>query len=274
MTDIDLVHAQGAALKASQIASEMLQKRFRTELNVSAKGYVDYVTELDSQCEEAIRQELANFDDTIAFVGEESTEFIVNKDKIEIELPDTCWIVDPLDGTSNYAHGFAGYSVSIALRVNKELKLGIVQAPTLGELYSAIDTQGAYCQHNETEPTKIKVVDNGERFNIFATSMPYRYPEYIDQHIDLLKKFYTVFDDMRRIGSAELDLAWTAKGVFAAFIERFLKPWDSSAGAVILREAGGIITDWSGDDQEWLINGQILSCSSARLHEKLLDLIK
>ncbi len=274
MTDLDLIHAQEVALHASEIASKMLKAKFRTDLDVTSKGHVDYVTELDSQCEDAIRSELANFDDSVAFIGEESMNFNVIGDKIDIELPDTCWIVDPLDGTSNYAHGFSGYCVSIALRVNKELKVSVVNAPSLREKFTAISGKGAFSSFNNSEFEKIHTIDNGDRFNIFATSLPFRHPEYIDEHLGLVREFFNVFEDMRRVGSAELDLSWTAKGIWAGFIERFLKPWDSSAGGLLVKEAGGVITDWSGDDQEWLINGQILSCASARLHEKILDLIK
>ncbi|MFN8016415.1 MAG: inositol monophosphatase family protein [Acidimicrobiia bacterium] len=269
----DLEKARDVAISASNKAAYELEKRFRTELNVQSKGYADFVTELDHLCEEIIEEELSTFDDSIKFMGEESTNFEVKNDELVVRVPETCWIVDPLDGTSNYSHGFQSYGVSIALRINNELSVGVVNCPSLNRCYSSIINQGSYCQEGAGKQTKLQVKDNGDRFNIFATSFPFRKPEYIEEHMELVKKLFTIFEDLRRVGAASLDLCWVADGTFAAFIERFLKPWDVAAGGLILKEAGGVVTDYSGDSNNWLTNGEILATSSARVHEQIMTLL-
>ena len=129
--NIDLDHARKVALSASAKASELLVQRFGTDLDVTSKGHADFVTELDGQCEEIIREELAAFDDSISFMGEETSDFEIDGKKLSIEVPSTCWIVDPLDGTSNYSHTFNAFAVSIGVRVENEMKVGVIQAPLL-----------------------------------------------------------------------------------------------------------------------------------------------
>lgn len=273
--NIDLDIARKVALDASEKASALLRERFGTDLNVTSKGHADFVTELDGQCEEIIREELAKFDDSIDFMGEETSTFEIVGKKVEIEVPSTCWIVDPLDGTSNYSHSFGAFAVSIGLQVNNELCLGIVQAPVYGDLVHAIKGEGAFKENPEGgAPEKLYVLDSGNHFNIFSTSVPFRRPEHISTHMDLISKLFREFEDMRRIGAASLDLTWVASGTFAAFIERFLKPWDVAAGGLLVVEAGGIVTDFSGDTKNWLTNGEILATSSPRVHEQIMSLIE
>lgn len=277
MTSIDYGHALEAAQKASTVAADLLRSRYRSPLEITSKGHSDFVTELDGQCEQAIREVLSLFDDSIPFIGEESTEFTVVGDKVEIDLPSTCWIVDPLDGTSNFSHAFNAFAVSIALRVDNELVVASVEAPITRDRYFATKGNGAYyrfASHGETEPHKMLTVDNGDHFNIYATAAPFRYPEHLDSYHSFQQKIYRHCEDIRRVGSAELDLAWVAVGSWGAYFEQFLKPWDSSAGGLLVQEAGGIMTDWSGNENDWLINGNVLACSSPRVHEQILGLIE
>lgn len=275
MDNIEIEHAKKIMLSAAGLASARLLERYETTMIIESKGRADFVTELDKECEEIIQNELANFDSSIAFIGEESSEFKINGEKVEIDLPSTCFIVDPLDGTSNYMHAFNAYSVSIGLRINEEMIIGVVQAPTLEKTFIGIKNKGSYRYDLDgTNESKLKTIDDGDDRVLFASSVPFRYPDYIDSHLALSNKMYKEFEDMRRAGSAALDLSWVGQGSFGVYVESFLKPWDSAAGAVILREAGGIITDWSGDEEKWLINGQICATASARLHEKLLGLLE
>lgn len=273
-SNLDLEHARQAAISAANKASEVIRSRIGTDLNVTAKGHADFVTEVDGQCEEIIEEELAKFDDSIYFMGEESTNFELVGNQIKIDVPDTCWIVDPLDGTSNFSHSFGAVGVSIGLRVDGELEVGVLDVPIFGETVHAIRGSGAWkYTTNSQSPIKLKTIDSGNHFNIFATSVPFRYPEYIDEHMELVRRLLTKFEDMRRIGSASLELMWVAQGTWAAFVERFLKPWDVAAGGLLVREAGGMVTDFSGHEANWLTNGEILGCASARVHEQIMSLL-
>lgn len=272
--NLDVKHAREVALSASAAASAALRERFGTELTITSKGHSDFVTDLDRQCEEIIREELSAFDDSIAFMGEESTSFTSTGREIEIDIPSTCWIVDPLDGTSNYSHTFGAFSVSIALRVDNELTVGVVQAPVMGDLCHAMLGEGAWRRNFDGSEVPLATIDNGNHFNLFCTSVPFRSPEYIAQHVELVSKMYGYFEDLRRVGSAALDLMWVAGGQWAQFIELFLKPWDVAAGALLVREAGGVITDFKGNENAWLVNGQVLASANARVHEQTLSLIE
>lgn len=272
--NLHLSHAREVALSASAKASAVLQQRFGSELTITSKGHADFVTEVDSLCEEIIKEELLSFDDTISFMGEESSTFTSAGREVEIDIPSTCWIVDPLDGTSNFSHTFGAFSVSIALRVDNILSLGVVQAPVMGDLCHAISGQGAWRRNVDGSEVPLTTLDNGNHFNIFSTSVPFREPEYIAQHVALVSHMYGIFEDLRRVGSAALDLMWVAGGQWAQFIELFLKPWDVAAGALLVREAGGVVTDFRGDENAWLVNGQVLASANARVHEQTLSLIE
>lgn len=271
--NIDLDHAREVALRASKQASELLNSRFRTQLEISEKGHADFVTELDHQCEELIQSVLADFDSSLDFIGEESADFSVDGQVLNIDLPSTCWIVDPLDGTSNFMHGFESFAVSIALRVDNEIFLGVVQSPASGGLMYATKGTGAFIVRNNGEQKRMHILDNGDKFNLFATSPPFRSPDYIEEHMQSIEKMYEYFEDMRRVGAAALDLSWVADGVFAAYYESFLKPWDVAAGALLVQEAGGVVTDYAGDNKNWLTNGQIVASASSRVHELVLNCV-
>lgn len=273
-TDIDLVHAREVALAASEKASKVLRERFGTPLDITSKGHADFVTEVDSQCEDIIREELFIFDDSIPFMGEESTEFVLDGRKLTIDVPSTCWIVDPLDGTSNFTHTFGAFAVSIGLRVNNELSVGVIQAPVTGDLVHATKGQGAWRTMFNGEQQKLSTLDNGNTSNLFATSVPFRHPEFIDEYLALISRLYTVFEDLRRVGSAALDLTWVAGGTWSTYLELFLKPWDTAAGGLLVQEAGGVVTDFDGDEHAWLTNGEIIASSSPRVHEQILSLIE
>lgn len=273
--NLDLEHAREVAVEASNRASELLHKRFGTVLDVQSKGHADFVTELDKQCEDIIKSVLSDFDESIEFMGEETSSYKINGDQVEIQVPETCWIVDPLDGTSNFLHSYEAFAVSIALRVDSELCIGIVQSPISGDIVTSIKGHGAFRENLRSgNKERLTTKDNGDKLNIFATSFPFRHPEYIESHMELVRKLFEKFEDLRRVGSASLDLTWVASGVWSAFVERFLKPWDVAAGGLFVAEAGGIITDFSGDSNNWLTNGEILSCSSARVHEQIMTLIE
>lgn len=275
--NIDLNLAHDIAFKAAHKAGEILRYQFAKPIDVDMKGFKDFVTKLDKQCEELIREELAIFDDSISFFGEETTPqsaIKVEGDANVVSLPNTCWIVDPLDGTSNYVHGIMSYGVAISLKVDDEIVVGITNQPSIGKTYSAIHNEGAYVYDRDGVREQIAVQDRGEGLNLFAMSVPFWQPEFLSQHWKITTRLFDIFQDVRRPGSAACDLTWLADGTYGGYLARFLKPWDISAGGLIIKEAGGVVTDWDGNEKHWLESGKILAAASAQLHDKMLSLIK
>lgn len=175
-----------------------------------------------------------------------------------------CWIVDPLDGTTNFAHGHPFFAVSIALVVDGQPVLGVVHAPLLRECFVAVVGEGAMLNGR---PIRVSDVDSiGDA--IFATGFPYRRHEMsdVDNNITHFDRFIREVRGFRRCGSAAIDLCYVAAGRYGFYFEQQLEPWDVAAGALIVREAGGQVSDYSGGDR-WLAGRQILA-SNGRLHER------
>ena len=253
---------QPTLLKAIQAAGALIQERFRTRFSIDRKkGMNNFVTEVDKASEQLIRGIIsADFPDH-GIIGEE----------YEIKQTDTFyrWIVDPIDGTTNFAHGIPLCCVSIAVLKENDPVMGAVFNPMLNELFFAEKGKGAYLNDK-----KITVSDNddfGEAF--LVTGFPYELPK--DRDITgvfgkLVKKGLPV----RRLGAAALDLCWVACGRFDGFWEYNLQPWDIAAGYLILEEAQGTITDFSGNkysvwDKETLAtNGKIHEALRSAINER------
>ena len=195
----------------------------------------------------------------IAFFGEESGG----------ERAEVGWFVDPLDGTANFVHGFPVVGVSVALVVAGEPVVGVVQAPLLGDVYSARKGGGARaatasrsrCRHEPPESA------------ICATGFPFRAKrDRLPEYFPVFERAITTFEDLRRAGAASLDLALSAAGVFDGYFEQNLGTWDVAAGALLVREAGGVVTDWQGDGAAWLTSGDIVAGPPA-VHERILAVI-
>ena len=172
------------------------------------------------------------------------------------------WIIDPLDGTTNFVHGLPFYAVAIGLTWRSIPVVGVVHAPALGETYTAALGLGAFCNGSRLSVTRTKDLADA----LLATGFAYRRdePGAID-NLERLRRLMPKIRDIRRCGSAELDLCMVAKGVYDAYWEFGLAPYDVAAGAVLVREAGGVVTDIHGGD-DWLSSGQVLASNGA-LHE-------
>ena len=178
------------------------------------------------------------------------------------------WLVDPLDGTANFLHRFPVVGVSIALVEDGVPIVAVVDAPLLGSTYTARRGGGAWCDDERLEISD-RTVDEA----IVATGFPFRKKrERLDEYFPVFERALRTFEDLRRAGAAALDLAWCASGVFDGYFEQALGPWDVAAGALLVREAGGVVTDWKGDDAAWLESGDVVA-GPAAVHEQLLDLI-
>jgi len=223
---------------------------------VELKGRGDYVTATDRRSEAAILEVLAREAPGVAVLAEERGGVRAS----------TMWAVDPLDGTTNFTRGFPGVGISVALLENSQPVVGAVLAPFLELEFAASRGSGAFLngdrlpQHRVLEPLDAVV----------ATGYPFRNKKLMERYFPVMEKAFQRFEDLRRPGAAALDLAWTASGTFDGFFELGLNTWDVAAGAALVLEVGGRVTDWEGGDT-WIETGNILAGAPA-VHDVLLEL--
>lgn len=253
----DLAALEAAAVTAAHTAGRFIADRFGTLLGeVVAKKPGDYVSEIDLESESMIRDCLGRAAPGIDFFGEEGGG----------SRGDVGWVVDPLDGTANFLHGFPIVGVSIALVASGSPVVGVVHAPLLGDTYTATAGGGAF-----RDGRRLRVSDRPASHAICATGFPFKAKDRLGQYRPVFDGAFECFEDLRRAGAASLDLAWTAAGVFEGFFEVGLGSWDVAAGALLITEAGGVVSDWSGDPSAWLGSGDILAGTPA-VHPHLLRL--
>jgi len=234
MTHPILNIATQAAHKAGDIMRRELRKL--EAIPVARKARNDYVSEVDRACEAAIINEIRRFHPDHAFLGEEGGLRGAG---------DTVWIIDPLDGTTNYLHGIPHFAVSIAQQVNGRLEHGVVFDPVREELFTASRGKGAFLNNQRIRVSERKSLDGA----ILATAFPFRKRGLMPVYTKIFSAVYRKVEDIRRGGSAALDLAWTAAGRLDGYFELGLSPWDVAAGALLVREAGGVVTDFAGNDE-------------------------
>jgi len=230
-------------------------------LQVSRKGPSDFVSAADHRAEEVIRAELERARPGYAFLMEESGE-AAGRD------PQHRWIVDPLDGTTNFLHGVPHFAISIALERQGKLAAGIIYNPITDELFSAERGGGAFLNDRRLRVAARSSL--GE--SLVATGMPFRGRGDHEGYLRELASIMPEVAGIRRFGAAALDLAYVAAGRFDGFWERGLSPWDLAAGILIIREAGGYVTDLDGRDAI-LDKGHVLAGNEA-IHRQLLALLK
>ena len=255
---LDLDALLDAARNAAAVGAEIVRDGFRSARNVREKAPGDLVTDTDTASEAAVRASLSRSAPGIAFFGEESGG----------ERADIGWFVDPLDGTTNFVHGHPAVGVSIGLVAYGEPVVAVVDAPLLGDVYWARSGGGA---HRNGEP--VRVSERAPAQAVCATGFPFRAKETrLDGYLPVMERALRAFEDLRRVGAASLDLSWTAAGVFDGYFELGLGTWDVAAGALLVREAGGIVTDWAGDDRAWLHSGDIVA-GPPQVHRAILELL-
>ena len=226
--------------------------------SVDIKGTGDYVTDVDRASERAISETLRASEPSIPVVGEEEGG----------ERASRFWSVDPLDGTTNFLHMFPLVGVSVALVEDGNPVVGVVESPFLGETYLASRGAGARVRRGGGEEA-LRISDREPGRAIVATGFPFRRKERIPRYLRVFERCLERFEDLRRPGAASLDLAWVAAGVFDGFFELGLSPWDVAAGGLLIEEAGGSVTDWSGGRD--YLSGHILAGSPA-VHAELLEI--
>lgn len=244
------------ALEAARAGVAVLAAGGLAPRAAAAKQAGDYVTEFDTASEAAILEVLARRAPGIPVLAEEGGG----------ARSGTRWAVDPLDGTTNFAHAFPVVAVSVGLLEGGEPVVGVVCAPFLGLEFAAARGRGA-TRNGERLPDR-GPGDPGRA--VVATGLPFRHKRRMDRYRPVMLGAFERFEDLRRAGAAALDLAWSASGTFDGFFELGLGTWDVAAGAAILREVGGVVTDWEGG-QGWLESGDVLAAPAA-VHAVLLEL--
>ncbi|HBQ36552.1 MAG TPA: inositol monophosphatase [Rhodobacteraceae bacterium] len=250
-------------IKAARAAGRSLQKDFREveNLQVSMKGAGDFVSKADISAEEIIREELTEARPTYGWVGEESAA-------VDGTDPTRRWIVDPLDGTTNYLHGLPHWAVSIALEHKGEVVAGVVYDPSKDEMFFAEKGQGAWMNESRLRVSgRSRLIES-----IFATGLPFGGRADLPETLQDLARILPTCAGVRRWGAAALDLAYVAAGRYDGFWERSLQPWDMAAGLVIVREAGGLVEPLQvgGDILE---DGEVI-CSNEPIFDKFSKIIR
>ncbi len=250
---------ESAARLAAARAGEIIRQRWDDQGTIERKSTsIDLVTEVDRACEKAILDVLHTAFPDHAFLAEESGatgehEFV--------------WLVDPLDGTTNFAHGYPQVSVSIALRRGSDTLLGVVYDPVRDELFVARRGGGATLNDRRLEVSTQDSLGSA----LLASGFPYDRREHADFYLSYFKAFMLRSQGIRRAGSAALDLCWVASGRVDGFWEWKLKPWDTAAGALVVEEAGGRLSDFRGEAFDPF--GQQALASNGRIHDEMIEVI-
>jgi myo-inositol-1(or 4)-monophosphatase len=230
------------------------------QLQVSVKGPANFASSADHRSEETLYRELAKARPGYGFLMEE---------RGTVEGPDKThrWIVDPLDGTTNFLHGVPLFSIAIALERSGEIVAGLTYNPILDELYTAEKGQGAFLNNRRLRVAARRSLADC----LITTGIPHRGKPGHERFLADCKGLMSQVAGIRRTGSAAIDLAWVAAGRFDGYIERGLSPWDLAAGLVLVREAGGLVTDAQGG-KRILETGDIVA-GNAQVHRAMLDLL-
>lgn len=250
---------KNTAVSAAKTAGLMLREHLGKAGRIDFKGAVNIVTEMDKKAEDLILEMIKKDFPDHAILTEERAEIVTGSPKR--------WIIDPLDGTTNYAHGFPFFCVSIGFEDSGDIKLGVVYNPMLDELFIAEKGKGAYLNGKRIHVSS--TADLGR--SLLATGFPYDLRQSNENNLDHFANFAVRAQAIRRAGSAALDLSYTACGRFDGFWEMKLHPWDVAAASLIVKEAGGVLTDFKGGP--FTIHGRECLASNGLIHQSMLDVL-
>jgi myo-inositol-1(or 4)-monophosphatase len=256
LTDVDI--AIEAARAGAHILLGYWENIGKEDAHIKARH--DWVSAADRESEAAIIESIKARCPTDAFLGEESGA--------SESASERTWIIDPLDGTSNYLQHFPIWSISIALRRGNEVIAGVIYEPLRDLFFTAEKGAGAFRNGERMRVSEQAGVDG----SFLATGFPFRAQSYVSSYVKIFEDVIRVAKGVRRAGSAALDLAYTAAGVFDGFFEMHLAKWDVAAGSLLVTEAGGVITDFSGGDR-WFARGNIVGATPG-VHGNLIEMIK
>jgi myo-inositol-1(or 4)-monophosphatase len=259
--------------KVVQIAKEaggIIRDGFGKNFSVEYKTNVsNLVTGIDKKSEETIIGFIKKEFPTHAILAEESGE---HKSSLASSRKgdgsEYLWVIDPLDGTTNFAHGLPIFSVSIGVQKNNEIICGVVYDVMRDAMYSAEIGGGAYCN---CQRLQVSTNDDLEK-SVLVTGFPYNIKDNPDHAIERFVSFLKNSRAVRRLGSAAIDICYVAEGVFDGFWEVYLNPWDMAAGKLLVEEAGGLVTDFNGTPMN-IFNKQILA-SNGKVHERMIKMLR
>ena len=248
--------ARDAALKAGR----MLRDNIHGIREIIYKGDINLVTEMDMRSEQTIVEMLRVAFPDHGIVAEEETKLS--------NASDYTWIIDPLDGTTNYAHGYPCFAVSIALRHEDDVVLGVVYDPMRDELFAAQKGLGAYLNGKQIKVSQVDTLIK----SLLATGFPYDRKVSNKNNMNYFHGLLMASQEVRRDGSAALDLCYVAAGRLDGFWELKLKPWDVAAGSLVVHEAGGVVSDLSGNRFD--MHGEEILASNGRIHRQMIDILQ
>lgn len=257
---MDLKQILDIAESTAREAGQMLKEHLGDAGRIEYKGAVDLVTEMDRKSEEFIVDKIsARFPDH-GILSEEAGG--VKEDAKER------WIIDPLDGTTNYAHGFPVFCVSIAFEKDGQVLIGVVYDPMLDEMFTAERGSGAYLNDRAIGVSATAKLDR----SLLATGFPYDLRTSKDNNLDNFSRFAVRAQAIRRAGAAALDLCYVASGRFDGFWEMKLFPWDVAAATLVVTEAGGRVTDFSGGP--FKIYDELCLATNGLIHSEMMNILK
>lgn len=235
------------------------RKNFKKE-DIKLKGKSNLVSYVDKEAEKMLVNGLSSIAPKAGFLTEEQTT--------AQETKEYTWVIDPLDGTTNFVHGIPNYCVSIGLMHENEIVSGVVYEVANDECFTAWQGGGAYLNGERIHVAEEDRIDDC----VFATGFPYYNFERIDEYLAILNELMKNTHGLRRMGSAAADMAYVACGRYGGYFEYNLNPWDIAAGIILVKEAGGTVTDFKGGDEDYL-SGKEMVCGGA-VHKALLEVIK
>ncbi|WMN58335.1 inositol-1-monophosphatase [Pseudoalteromonas xiamenensis] len=251
------------AVRAARNAGKVILRACEdlSKVEASQKGSNDFVTNVDKDAEAVIRETILKAYPNHSIVGEELGQ-------IEGTDADYLWVIDPLDGTTNFIKGIPHFAVSIALKVKGRVEQAVVYDPVRSELFTASRGQGAQLNSKRLRVTNANDLSG----TVLATGFPFKNKHHMDAYLDAFKALFVHTADIRRAGSAALDMAYVAAGRVDGFYEIGLKPWDTAAGELLVKEAGGMITDFAGG-ANYNRSGNII-CGAPKLCQAIVKEIR
>lgn len=250
------------ARKAADAAAKIIREyQSASSFSVSYKGKNDIVTDADLKSEQKILSMIhEQFPDDLILAEESSDDITLPEERI--------WLIDPIDGTTNFTHGFPVYCVSIALWEHRRPQMGLVLEVSRNERFSALASHGAYLNGNAISVSSLE----DSQYALVGTGFPYNDLSLVDNYLEFFRMLIHRIQGVRRAGAAAYDLCCVACGRFDGFYEYSLNPWDVGAAALIAREAGGTVSDWRGGDN-WLLGERIVA-GNPSIHQFLLEEIQ
>jgi myo-inositol-1(or 4)-monophosphatase len=259
---MNLINLEKDTIELCTEVSEFMRKELegfdlsRIEQKGSSSNLVSYV---DKESERRLVARLSQLLPGSGFLAEEGTDVKASNEYT--------WIIDPLDGTTNYLHGLPIFAISIGLQRKDQTVLGIVYDVSNNHCYHAIEHGAAYCNDKQIRVSGISTLEE----SLLATGFPYYHSDKKEDYLEIIKSFLEKTHGIRRLGSAAMDLAYVASGKLEGFFEYNLKPWDVAGGAFILQQAGGKVTDFSGSDN-FLFGDEL--CAAGAVHAEMLKVIQ